>query len=80
MKENKIKDIVKIVKEFNGIPVAQLPPCSMKVKWLCEDGVEDVGFYNEEQNYFAGWDLLSQSRITHWKPFIPLFASSQTAH
>ena len=31
------------------IPVEQLPTGSMKVKWLCEDGVEDVGFYYSEQ-------------------------------
>lgn len=51
------------------IPVEQLPTCSMKVKWLCEDGVEDVGFYYSEQKEFASWDLCSEKPITHWKPF-----------
>jgi hypothetical protein len=50
------------------IPVEQLPTGSMKVKWLCEDGVEDVGFYYSEQKEFASWDLCSQKPITHWKP------------
>ena len=48
-------------------PVEQLPTCSMKVKWLCEDGVEDVGFYYSEQKEFASWDLCSKKPITHWK-------------
>jgi len=40
----------------------------MKVKWLCEDGIEDVGFYYSEQKEFASWDLCSENPITHWKP------------
>lgn len=50
------------------IPVEQLPTRSMKVKWHCEDGVEDVGFYYSEQKEFASWDLCSSKAITHWKP------------
>jgi hypothetical protein len=50
------------------ISVKQLPTESMKVKWLCEDGVEDIGFYYIEQNEFAGFDLRSKKSITHWKP------------
>jgi len=50
------------------IPVEQLPTGSMKVKWLCEDGVEDVGFYYSEQKEFTSWDLRSEKPITHWKP------------
>jgi len=50
------------------IPVEQLPTASMKVKWLCEDGVEDVGFYYHQQKEFASWDLCSEKPITHWKP------------
>jgi hypothetical protein len=53
----------------NGwIPVKKLPNENMKVKWLCEDGVEDVGFYYREQKEFASWDLCSEKPITHWKP------------
>ena len=69
----------KIYKEQNGnfakpvlaagfIPVEQLPTASMGVKWICEDGVEDVGFYYHPQKEFAGWDLCSEKPITHWKP------------
>ena len=50
------------------IVVEQLPTASMKVKWLCEDGVEDVGFYYHQQKEFASWDLCSEKPITHWKP------------
>lgn len=51
------------------IPVDQLPTKSMKVKWLCEDGKEDYGFYYSEQKKFATWDLISTKPITHWMPF-----------
>jgi hypothetical protein len=50
------------------IPIEQLPTGSMKVKWLCEDGVEDVGFYYSEQKEFASLNLFSEKPITHWKP------------
>lgn len=50
------------------IPIDTLPAISMKVEWMCEDGTKDVGFYNKEQDEFMGWDLLSKSFITHWKP------------
>jgi len=71
--------IKRLIEKMNGnfakpmlaagwISVEQLPTGSMKVKWLCEDGVEDVGFYYSEQKEFASWDLLSEKPITHWKP------------
>lgn len=71
--------IKRLIEKLNGncantvlaagwIPVEQLPTGSMKVKWLCEDGVEDVGFYYSEQKEFASWDLCSKKPITHWKP------------
>jgi len=61
-------NIAKPVLAAGWIPVEQLPNGNMKVKWLCEDGVEDVGFYYSEQNEFASWDLCSEKPITHWKP------------
>ena len=61
-------NIVKTVLATDWIPICQLPTISMKVKWLCEDGDEDVGFYYSEQKEFAGWDLCSEKSITHWKP------------
>ena len=51
------------------ISVNKLPDSSMKVRWICEDGVEDIGFYFSEQKVFAGFDLSSSKPITHWKPF-----------
>lgn len=50
------------------IPVSQLPEKSMSVKWLCADGVEDVGFYRGETESFESFDLRSEAQITHWKP------------
>jgi len=61
-------NIAKPVLAAGWIPVEQLPTGSMKVKWLCEDGVEDVGFYYSEQKEFASWNLCSEKPITHWKP------------
>ena len=68
-----IKNVTKNKKTTNirssgWIPVEQLPTASMEVKWLCENDVEDVGFYYHPQKEFASWDLLSEKPITHWKP------------
>lgn len=52
------------------IPVSQLPEKSMTVKWLCADGVEDVGFYRAEVENFESFDLRSESPITHWQPLL----------
>lgn len=41
----------------------------MKVKWKCEDGKIDVGFYHSKTGDFATIDPLTFSPITHWKPF-----------
>jgi len=60
------------------IPVDQLPIGSMKIKWLCEDGVEDVGFYYSEQEEFASWDLCSEKPITHWKPLEDILPVSKS--
>ncbi len=71
--------IKRLIEKLNGnfakpvlaagwIPVEQLPTGNMKVKWLCEDGVEDVGFYYSKKKEFASWDLCSEKPITHWKP------------
>lgn len=46
-----------------------LPARDMKVKWLCEDGKEDFGFFYTRDNEFRTWDLLTESPITHWKSF-----------
>lgn len=46
-----------------------LPIRSMKVRWLHADGKEDIGFYYKEKGEcFAGWDFVSSTEITHWKP------------
>jgi hypothetical protein len=47
----------------------RLPDESIHVRWLCADGVEDVGFFFKEKgNLFATWDLCSYSEVTHWQP------------
>lgn len=50
------------------ISIDQLPTESMKVKWLCEDGKEDIGYYYADRKSFAGFDLVSTKPITHWAP------------
>ena len=51
------------------IEIEQLPTRSMKVEWICEDGVKDVGFYFKEHEKFGTlWDVKSQQPITHWRP------------
>ena len=62
------KALITKLKANGWIPVEQLPTASMKVKWLEDDGVEDVGFYYHPQKEFASWDLRSEKPITHWKP------------
>jgi len=54
----------------NWIDVKErLPDKNMTVRWLCIDGVEDIGFfYKDKGEVFATWDLCSYSEITHWKP------------
>lgn len=73
MHKDKLKNfnptIANTVFSDGWIPVEKLPTCNMKVKWLCENGVEDVGFYYSEQKVFASFDLCSENPITHWKPF-----------
>jgi hypothetical protein len=61
---NKLNEI-----ENEWIPIEQLPSESMKVSWICEDGMEDYGFYNSEFEQFVTYDPLSEKPITHWKPF-----------
>ena len=46
----------------------RLPEKNMKVKWLCDDNIEDFGFYYYAQKSFATIDRLSSKPITHWKP------------
>lgn len=53
------------------ISVEHLPEESMKVKWITEDGKEDIGFYFAEKKEFGSWDLSSEKPITHWAPFEP---------
>ena len=56
-------------KEFKGIDVnIALPIKNMKVEWLCEDGIKDVGFFYKNTETFASIDLRSKIGITHWKP------------
>ena len=50
------------------IPITTLPAKSMKVKWICSDGVQDIGFYYSDKEQFASWDLCTEAPITHWKP------------
>ena len=54
--------------EHDWISVRKLPKRSMKVEWICEDGVKDIGFFYLETKTFRTWDLRSQKAITHWKP------------
>lgn len=51
------------------IPVSNLPEKSMTVKWICADGVEDVGFFRAEVANFESFDLRSEAPITHWQPY-----------
>lgn len=57
-------------KKENWIPVDTPPYKSMKVKWLYDDGIEDVGFYNASIKCFGSIDLRSQNKITYWMPFL----------
>ena len=41
----------------------------MKVRWICKDGNEDLGYYYADTKTFGSFDLSSEERITHWKPF-----------
>ena len=50
------------------VSVDQLPNKSMAVKWICSDGLEDVGFYNANIKEFVSIDLISINQITHYKP------------
>lgn len=43
----------------------KLPTKSQKVKWLMENGKEDIGWYNGTD--FCTIDAKSISAITHWK-------------
>ena len=66
------KNVLYTLLTAGWIPVEQLPTKSMKVKWLCEDDIEDVGYYYSEQKEFASTDLRSTKPITHWKPLNPI--------
>jgi hypothetical protein len=57
------------VEEKQWIPIDAPPVVSMKVKWMCEDGVEDSGFYNHEKNEFWTIDPCSISKIIYWMPY-----------
>ena len=46
----------------------EMPKESMRVKWLCDDGIEDVGFYNHDIKEFVTIDPKSENPITHWIP------------
>jgi len=61
-----MKEIINTSQEW--IPISQLPEESQMVKWLCEDGVEDWGFYNAKTQQFCTNDMRSEAPITHWKP------------
>ena len=54
----------------NWIPVNELPSQSMKVRWLCDDGTEDIGFFYHDKGVFGTFDPLSEKPITHWKPLL----------
>lgn len=60
------KQMVEKYKDW--IPVEQLPDRTMLVKWLCEDGVEDIGIYYHERREFATWDKRSDKPIILYKP------------
>lgn len=47
----------------------ELPESSMIVRWLCEDGKEDIGVYFFESKVFGTIDLTTCEPITHWQKF-----------
>lgn len=51
------------------ITVDELPTESMKVRWICDDGIEDIGFYDHETKQFSSIDMRSENPILYWKPF-----------
>lgn len=51
------------------ISIKNPPTESMKVRWICKDGNEDLGYYYSDTKSFASFDLSSKETITHWKPF-----------
>ena len=59
-------EIIDKYKDWNTVD--NLPEKTMKVRWLCADGVEDIGIYFHDTGNFAGWDLSSLEEITHWIP------------
>ena len=55
--------------EEGWISIKKPPIESMKVRWICKDGNEDLGYYYADTKTFGSFDLSSEERITHWKPF-----------
>ena len=49
----------------------KLPDRNMKVKWICEDGIEDIGFYYFDTKIFASVDLLSLKPVISWQHLTP---------
>jgi len=54
-KLNLVKKLGEMINQQNNtdtvstwITIEQLPTHDMIVKWLCDDGIEDVGFYYSE--------------------------------
>lgn len=57
------------VEEKQWIPIDAPPVVSMKVKWMCEDGVEDSGMYDKDRHEFYTIDPCSTSKIIYWMPY-----------
>ena len=51
------------------ITVDELPTESMKVRWICDDGIEDIGLYDHTTKQFSTIDMNSENPILYWKPF-----------
>jgi hypothetical protein len=49
-----------------------LPAKTMAVKWICEDGIEDCGFFDFNDKEFVTFDSMSVAPIISWKPLINL--------
>ena len=52
------------------ISVETLPDENMKVRWLCSDGKEDIGFFYKDTGTFGTIDAKSYNPITHWQPLL----------
>lgn len=63
----KVSQYADALMKSDWIPVETPPPYSCKVKWLHENGFEDIGFFYAEVQQFATFDPNSNFTITHYK-------------